>query len=691
MKKISLNLNSFRIVAAILVVINHTSPFIQINESLDYLFVHILARVSVPFFLMLTGYFSFNKFLNDKNVFYSFLKETSLIYLISCIIYIPINIYAGHFTNQSVLALLKLFFIEGSMYHLWYFPALIMGAIILYILLKSSIKNKFSVVFVLYLIGIFGDNYYGLISTFPFINSFYEIIFNIFTYTRNGIFYVPLFLYLGYFIKSQSYRIKKKHLYTILMLSFFFFISEGFFIKYNNLAKHTSMYLSLIPLMFFLFTLLKDQDNKKNDAINNFTTYLYILHPLFIVAIRIIFKTLFLESYVSNNFIMFIFVLVSTSLASFLLIKLKNCQTRSQSPRVRRVIDFSALSHNLNEINKLKHENTEVMAVVKANAYGHGMIEISKHLQSIGIKTFAVASLSEALDLRKSGIKGMILILGYTPLEDLHLVLKHNLVITIPNYEYAQEIQKLSLKKRVACHIKVNTGMNRLGENYDQFSDFEKMYQLDCLNILGIFTHLAVADSENPSDIQFTHLQIQRYEELIQHLKNNNIDPGKCHTQGSYGFTNYPELNYDYIRMGILLFGVKSTLTDNCPLHLKPVMTLKTTVAMIKTVAPNESISYGRSYTCKEETRVATINIGYADGLSRSLSNTNFSVLINGNKCNVLGRICMDQMMVDIKNYDVKSGDDVIVFGPDNPVENLAEIQGTITNEVLTALTARVK
>lgn len=360
--------------------------------------------------------------------------------------------------------------------------------------------------------------------------------------------------------------------------------------------------------------------------------------------------------------------------------------------RVYRTINEKNLLHNINEINNFKNQSSEIMAVVKADAYGHGSVKISKILENNGVKIFAVATLEEAVELRKNKIKGEILILGYTNIEHINTLIKYNLIQTIVNYEYAEAISALNLKKSLKCHIKINTGMNRLGEEYYNITKIKKMYDMKSLNVLGIFSHLAVADSQKREDIDFTYKQIERFDACIKHLETLNIDVKKKHLQGSYGLINYPELEYDYIRMGIMLYGVKSDLDDEVPLNLKPVLSLCSRITQIRTINPGDCVSYGCDFVANKTMKVATVSIGYGDGLSRSLSNTNYEVMVNNHPCTIIGRICMDQLMIDVSHIsNVQREDEVIIFGEHNTVEVLAKHQNSITNEVLTSLTSRIE
>ena len=359
-------------------------------------------------------------------------------------------------------------------------------------------------------------------------------------------------------------------------------------------------------------------------------------------------------------------------------------------------IDLENLENNINEIKKVISYKTKIMAVVKANAYGHGALLVAKKLLEIGISDFAVATLDEGINLRRNNISGNILILGYTNFVDLKYVIKYDLIQTIVDYNYSEKIKELNLEDKLKCHIKINTGMNRIGERYDNINKISKIYENEKLNILGTFSHLCVADSEKMGDIEFSKMQIKRFNECIKTLKNKGYDIGVIHLQSSYGTINYTGLNYDYVRMGIIMYGVNSS-KDSYQLNilnLKPVLSVKTRITSIREIDTNESVSYGRTYIAGQKRRIAAISIGYADGIPRNLSNKDMLVSINGNYEIVIGRICMDQMLIDITNLSkVKVGDIVTVIGQDEKIsaEEISDKADTITNELLCRLGNRLK
>ena len=357
-------------------------------------------------------------------------------------------------------------------------------------------------------------------------------------------------------------------------------------------------------------------------------------------------------------------------------------------------INLNNLSNNVKEFRSILPENCKLMAVVKANAYGHGDIRISKELNKMGVFSFAVATLSEGVELRRNGIKGEILIFGYTHPQDFKLLVKYHLIQTVVDLEYARILN--SYGRKLPVHIKIDTGMHRLGENYNNISGLETIFHLNNLIIQGTYTHLSAADSLTKEDTVFTKAQIEHFYKTVQALADNGYNPGKLHIQSSYGVLNYPDLSCDYARIGIALYGVLSSAYDKTrvSINLKPVLSVKARIVMTKTIEQGEPGSYGRTFMAPEERKIATVTIGYADGIPRNLEAG--YVLVKGYRTPIIGRICMDQLMVDITDIpDVEPDDIVTVIGTDGTnqirAEEIAGNSGTITNELLTRLGNRLK
>ena len=360
-------------------------------------------------------------------------------------------------------------------------------------------------------------------------------------------------------------------------------------------------------------------------------------------------------------------------------------------------INTKHLEYNINQIKQIIPKTTQIMAVVKANAYGHDSIIISKKLQEIGINDFAVATLAEAIKLRENNITGNILILGYTELEELQKVIDNNIMQTIVDNDYSKSVLKANLHGKLKCHVKINTGMNRIGEFYDDFTALSEIYQNPALQIEGTFTHLCVSDSDKIEDINFTKEQINRFDKAVEFIKNQGLNPGKLHTQASYGTINYTNCKYDYVRMGILMYGINASYDcyNKYNVEFKPVMAVKSKVTSIKYINPEETVSYGRTFKADNKIKIASVGIGYADGVPRALSNI-LIVKINNKKYHQIGRICMDQLMIEINDENpIAIGDEVILIDPneskDLTLEDWAKLTNTITDEIICQFTTRLK
>ena len=361
-------------------------------------------------------------------------------------------------------------------------------------------------------------------------------------------------------------------------------------------------------------------------------------------------------------------------------------------------IDLSKLKHNVEVIRKLLHDDVDIIGVVKANAYGHGDIVVSKYLESIGVKHFAVAFIEEAIKLRKSGIKGEIIILGWTPCCRKDELIKYDLCQTLVSEEYAEELNKLP--GVVKGYIKLNTGMNRLGEPKEHLDLIKKMFDLNNIQIEGIFSHLSRSDSNLEVDIEFTKQQISNFDFILNKLKEDGYNPKNIHLQNSYGIVTYRDLHYNLVRPGIILYGVPSDPLDDTLNHLpgnmkfEATLSLRCKVAMVKEITQGESVGYGNNYTATEHVKVATITIGYADGLSRLISKKDMKVLVNGKFAKQIGNVCMDQMMIDVSGIDVCEGDIVTLIGQDGDnylsVNQISLLSNTITNETLSVIGERV-
>lgn len=362
-------------------------------------------------------------------------------------------------------------------------------------------------------------------------------------------------------------------------------------------------------------------------------------------------------------------------------------------------ISLPVLKKNIRIIRSMCKENTEIMAVVKADAYGHGDTHVVKFLYNqCGVKYFAVSNLDEAITVRENAPDADILILGYTPPEYAHESSEYNIIQGVTSYEYACLLSQ-NTPSVLRCHIKIDTGMGRIGLRYDtpeQCADeIVKIIQDNKkLSIEGIYTHFAVADSLNPDDIAYTDRQekfiLDTYKILAQ--KGFNLPHVHFMNSASLCYRNTPESTL--ARAGIIMYGLHPDTSLPLPAGIKPVMSLKSVISHVKDVKKGDCISYGRTFVAQHPMKIASVTIGYADGYSRLLS-SKADILVHGKRCRITGRVCMDQLMIDVSDVpDVKTGDVVTLIGSEGcetvTADDLAEIYGTIGYEVVCGISKRV-
>ncbi len=356
-------------------------------------------------------------------------------------------------------------------------------------------------------------------------------------------------------------------------------------------------------------------------------------------------------------------------------------------------ISIPALLHNFNLIKK-HAEGSYLMPVVKADAYGHGAQAIATALESAGADSFAVSNLEEALKLREYGIGGPILILGYTPPELAAMLPEKNIVQAVFSLEYARELSKNASGKVIPVHIKIDTGMGRIGfdarsEHLKGLDDILKVYSLENLKVTGIFTHFCVADSVTTLDAAYTEEQYSRFLTVIEKIKSEGLDTGLIHCSNSAGIIHSGKFLMDICRPGIILYGLNPSGSVKLE-GIKPVMTLKSVISMVKRISEGETLSYGRNFIAERDMTVATVTAGYADGYPRLLSNKG-EVIVNGKRAKIIGNICMDQFMIDVTDIEnVKSGDEVILFGEELTADEVAERCSTIGYEIICGINIRV-
>jgi len=359
-------------------------------------------------------------------------------------------------------------------------------------------------------------------------------------------------------------------------------------------------------------------------------------------------------------------------------------------------IDLSAIENNIREIRRLTKPSAKVMAVVKANAYGHGAVAVSKTVLTNGADWLAVALLQEAVELREAGFSVPILILGYTPLEQMELVITNDLRQTIYSLEQAEALSSAAGKagRKATVHIKVDTGMGRIGflPKQESIDSIIKIARLPHLEVEGIYTHFAIADAE---DKDYTIEQLQYFQWLLDQLAKSGLHISIRHAANSAGLIDLPEAHFDLVRPGLILYGMyPSNEVQKTKLFLRQAMSLKAEVSYVKQVAKGTAISYGCTFVTARHSQIASLPLGYADGYTRLLSN-NTDVLIKGKRAPIVGRVCMDQCMIDVTGFaDVAMGDEVVLMGRQEnefiSAEEIASRIGTINYEVVCMFSSRV-
>ena len=352
-------------------------------------------------------------------------------------------------------------------------------------------------------------------------------------------------------------------------------------------------------------------------------------------------------------------------------------------------INLDNLKYNFKNIREKTSKSAKIMAIIKADGYGHGAVQLARALKKEGADCFGVALCDEGIQLRRHRIKEDILILGVVLEEKIEDVIEYNLIPAVTSLDFAKKLDKKADKK-VKVHIKVDTGMGRIGFSCSKESveAIKEIYSLKNIEIEGIFTHFATADEESEEK---TLKQFDKFMGFIKELENAGVHIKIKHCANSAAIMRYPQMHLDMVRPGIILYGYyPSMYLKGKEIDLKPVMTLKSIVTHIKTLEEDREISYGGTYTAKKGEKIATIGIGYADGLLRMLSGK-LVVEVNGQKFNQIGRICMDQCMIDASNANnINTGDEAVIFGEYNSADELAEICGTISYEILCMAGKRV-
>jgi len=363
--------------------------------------------------------------------------------------------------------------------------------------------------------------------------------------------------------------------------------------------------------------------------------------------------------------------------------------------RVYAEINLDKAKQNMKNISEYVGEGTDVLAVVKADGYGHGAVRLAKAYSSIGIKYFGVATAEEAVSLRKSSVTGDILILSYVFPDLFESVIENGIISTVFDFETALLLNEKAeqLGKKARAHIKLDTGMGRIGfiPSAESLETIKKISQLDSISLEGIYSHLACADEK---DLSSAKKQIEIFDSFCRELENEGISLPVRHIRNSAGIMNFPDYKTKLVRSGIIAYGIyPSDEVDKTKLRVEPIMQLKSHISYVKTVEKGFTVSYGSTFVTNKNTVIATVPVGYGDGYPRALSNKGY-VLVNGHKANIIGRICMDQFMIDVTGIPVKRGDEVTLIGSDGKneitVDDIASLSGGFNYEIICDINDRV-
>lgn len=361
-------------------------------------------------------------------------------------------------------------------------------------------------------------------------------------------------------------------------------------------------------------------------------------------------------------------------------------------------ISLAKLRKNVEIIRNLNSDTTEIMAVVKADAYGHGDAHIVHCLANdCDIRYFAVSNLDEAIAVRNYAPNAEILILGYTPPEYAHEISMYNIIQGVVSTDYAKALVK-NTQIPIRCHVKIDTGMGRIGLKHDTpqscADEIAEMMKMEKLSVEGIYTHFAVADSDSADNIAYTDKQEKFITDTYDALVSKGITLKHLHFMNSAATCYRNTSRSTLSRAGIILYGLHPDISLDIPEGLEPIMELKAVISHVKTVKEGDCISYGRTFTAERKMRIATVTIGYADGYSRLLSSKG-EILVHGKRCRIVGRVCMDQLMIDVTDVpQASSGDIVTLIGREGndviTADELASVYGTIGYEVVCGISKRV-
>ena len=358
-------------------------------------------------------------------------------------------------------------------------------------------------------------------------------------------------------------------------------------------------------------------------------------------------------------------------------------------------VDLGAIARNVRALKALTPQGTRFMAVVKADGYGHGALEVARSALSAGADRLGVATLDEAIALRAAGITAPLHILAEVPPEGSALVLEHGIIPTVASREAALALSRAAMlaQREAVCHLKIDTGMNRIGVRAEDAAALaSRIGDLPGISIEGAFTHFATADA--PGDWEFDR-QVTRFTSALETMRTEGVRPPVVHAANSAATIMHPETHHDMVRCGIALYGLPPSKAASGMVRLDPAMSIKARVSFVKRIGLGEGVSYGFTWHAGGPTTIATLPLGYADGIHRVLSNK-MSVLIGGRRCVQVGRVCMDQIMVEVpQGLDVQVGDEAVIVGRQGSeiisMDDVAELAGTINYEMACGFALRLE
>lgn len=358
-------------------------------------------------------------------------------------------------------------------------------------------------------------------------------------------------------------------------------------------------------------------------------------------------------------------------------------------------VDLGAIARNVRALKALTPQGTRFMAVVKADGYGHGALEVARSALSAGADRLGVATLDEAIALREAGITAPLHILAEVPPEGSALVLEHGIIPTVASREAALALSRAAMlaQREAVCHLKIDTGMNRIGVRAEDAAALaSRIGDLPGISIEGAFTHFATADA--PGDWEFDR-QVTRFTSALETMRTEGVRPPVVHAANSAATIMHPETHHDMVRCGIALYGLPPSKAASGMVRLDPAMSIKARVSFVKRIGLGEGVSYGFTWHAGGPTTIATLPLGYADGIHRVLSNK-MSVLIGGRRCVQVGRVCMDQIMVEVpQGLDVQVGDEAVIVGRQGSeiisMDDVAELAGTINYEMACGFALRLE